>query len=234
MDEFLVGLSNNPQVQACSGGQGVTYKFLGAGQETPHIHQSKWRQVCAAIVANPVSPLIVVGHSNGGAAAVSLSHCLAEKNIGVDLLITADSVKTADDLGDSYGIPANVVTNINTFLAPNVITFTLPFPFGHANHRDGADSSAGIVNVGLNYLLPGAVAHRNAFYDFAGRDKNADGSFQLPFTVYDLSLATLLGASSDTVQRMAVDALRVLSTKANVDVDVSSATLQTTLKPTKP
>src|SRR5688572_18750788 len=129
MDAYVDAVNASEPVARCSNGRGLTSQLL-PNQRTKHIHQAEWRKVCDALVARDASPIIIAGHSNGGAAAVSLSRCLEAKGKSVDLLITADSVPTVDDLGDVYTVPANVKMNVNTFVVPNPLTFTIPFPIG--------------------------------------------------------------------------------------------------------
>ena len=52
-----------------------------------------------------------------------------------------------------------------------------PFRIGRRNHRRVDKSLDGILNIGLTYHLPGALAHRNAFYDIAGGDEKRGGAF---------------------------------------------------------
>ena len=75
MDQYIADLNADPYVQANTGGNGLTFKLL-QNQQFPHLHQTKWRQVCAALNLLAATPLILVGHSNGGAAAVDLARCL--------------------------------------------------------------------------------------------------------------------------------------------------------------
>jgi hypothetical protein len=163
-----------------------------------------------------VSPIIIAGHSNGGAAAVSLSRCLGNKGRTVDLLITADSVPTIDDLGEVYTVPSNVKFNVNTFVIPNALTFVVPFPIGRANTRAAGDAKP-LINIGMDYLLPGAVAHRNAFYDFAGGDEKA-GAFSRPFVLLDLTMATLRGASPTELATLAQEKAGAFSKSAGIRV----------------
>jgi hypothetical protein len=137
------------------------------------LHQAKWRQICSALNLLAASPLILVGHSNGGAAAVDLARCLRSQGKSVDLLFSCDSVLTLDDIGDVNKIPANVVLNFNPYVIPTPAWLLAPFPIGKRNHRETDNSLDGIFNIGLKYNLPGAIAHRNAFYEIAGGDKTS-------------------------------------------------------------
>src|SRR3954471_12208256 len=115
MDRYITDVNADPFVQANTGGAGLTFKLL-AGQNKPHLHQGKWRQICAALNLLTASPLILVGHSNGGAAAVDLARCLQSQGKSVDLLWSADSVLTLDDIGDINKVPANVTLNVNPYV----------------------------------------------------------------------------------------------------------------------
>ena len=97
MDECITQVNNDPFVQANSGGAGLTFHLL-PGQTTKHLHQTQWRAVCNALQLRDATPLIIVGHSNGGAAAVSLSWCLNAAGKTVNLVFTCDSVPTLHDL----------------------------------------------------------------------------------------------------------------------------------------
>ena len=173
MDECITHVNNDPFVQANSGGAGLTFQLL-AGQTTKHLHQTKWRALCDAIKLLDATPLIIVGHSNGGAAAVSLSRCLNAVNKTVDLLFTADSVGTLDDLGDQDEIPPNVRLNINPYTKVTPAWFLAPFPIGKKNRSETDHSFNGILNAGLAWNLPGVLGHRNAFYDLAGGQDEPD------------------------------------------------------------
>jgi hypothetical protein len=66
MDQYITDVNADPFVQANTGGNGLTFKLL-PNQQTKHLHQAKWRQICSALNLLAASPLILVGHSNGGA-----------------------------------------------------------------------------------------------------------------------------------------------------------------------
>src|SRR5580765_5771207 len=85
MDQYITDVNADPFVQANTGGSGLTFKLL-PNQQDKHLHQAKWRQICSALNLLPASPLILVGHSNGGAAAVDLARCLKSQGKSVDLL----------------------------------------------------------------------------------------------------------------------------------------------------
>lgn len=192
-------------------------------QTTPHVHQSRWRAVAVALAQRPASPLILAGHSNGGAAALNVARAVQRQGKAVDLLWTADSVFTLDDNGDSFTVPANVVLNVNTHVIPTPSWALLPFPFGRPNRRaDGA--LGGIVNIGLAYPLPGALAHRNAFYELAGGDGR-------PNILRDVTLAVLRGEGLAAVIARMLPALETLARLSRLLVRVTTATGTQTVRP---
>jgi hypothetical protein len=230
MDDYITTLNNDAFVQQASGGQGLTFHLID-GQQTKHLHQTQWRAICEKLNLRQAAPIILVGHSNGGAAAVDLARCLNGQNKLVDLLFTADSVVTLDDNGDVYEVPPNVTLNINTHVIPTPAWFLAPFPFGRSNRRQANGSLDGILNIGLRYNLPGALGHRNAFYDLAGGDKRADGSYSHPFVLLDASLATLHGATNhDTIAAVAAS-MQTLATQASIRIDLATAEFVRTLHP---
>jgi hypothetical protein len=192
MDEYVSAVNDDPFVKASSDGKGLTYKLFD-NQKTKRLHQSRWRAICDVLSRREATPLIIVGHSNGGAAAMDLSRCLQSQDKVVDLLFTADSVLTLDDIGDIYEVPSNVRLNINTYVIPTPAWLLAPFPIGRSNRRQVDGSLDGVLNVGLRYNLPGALGHRNAFYDLAGGDKHDNGTYSYPFSLLESSLASLRG-----------------------------------------
>jgi hypothetical protein len=230
MDEYVTAVNDDEFVKQNSGGQGLTYKVLDH-QEAKHLHQTHWRGICDKLNLRQATPLILVGHSNGGAAVMNLARCLDGQHKVVDLLFSADSVLTLDDNGDPYKVPPNVTLNLNTHIVPTPAWFLAQFPFGQANHRQVGGSLEGILNIGLRYNLPGALGHRNAFYDLAGGDKKADGSYTYPFVLLDSTLAVLRGATThDTIAAVA-DSLQILATDAHTQIDLATKDFTRTLRP---
>jgi pimeloyl-ACP methyl ester carboxylesterase len=229
MDQYIADVNGDPFVLANTGGNGLTFKLL-PNQRTPHLHQTKWRQICAALNLLTASPLILVGHSNGGAAAVDLARCLQSQGKSVDLLFSADSVLTLDDIGDINKIPANVKLNFNPYVIPTPAWLLAPFPIGTRNRRQVDNSLDGILNIGLTYNLPGALAHRNAFYELAGGDKIGSG-YRLPRLLLDVTLAVLHGQTNFDVIHGAEPSLQQLATKSRVVVELETATFRKTLRP---
>src|SRR5262245_35189177 len=213
MDQYIADVNADPFVQANTGGNGLAFKLL-PNQRSAHIHQAKWRQVCAALNLLAATPLIVVGHSNGGAAAVDLARCLQSQGKAIDLLFTADSVLTLDDIGDVNKVPANVTLNFNSYVIPTPAWLLAPFPIGKRNRRQADDSLDGILNIGLRYNLPGALAHRNAFYELAGGDKASGGGFKRPHLLLDVTLAVLRGETNFDIIHNAESPLQQLATKS--------------------
>jgi hypothetical protein len=229
MDRYIADVNADPYVQTATAGAGLTFKLLPK-QKLPHLHQTQWREICAALNAFNPTALVLVGHSNGGAAAMDLARCLSTQQRQVDLLFSADSVLTLDDIGDVNIVPANVRINVNTHVIPTPAWILAPFPFGKANHRLDGERLHGILNVGLAYNLGGAFAHRNAFYDLAGGDKQGSG-FKYPNTLLDVTLAVLRGATAYDIVNAAEAPLQTLATKAKVRIKMESTNLTKTLTP---
>jgi len=229
MDQYITDVNADPFVQANSGGAGLTFKLL-AGQKAKHLHQAKWRQICDALKLLTASPLIVVGHSNGAAAAMDLARCLQTQGKSVDLVFSADSVLTLDDIGDINKVPSNVVLNVNPYVIPTPAWLLAPFPVGKPNRRQVDNSLDGVLNVGLKYNLPGALAHRNAFYELAGGDKQGAG-YKLPHLLLQVTLAVLRGDTVYDIVNAAEAPLQVLSTKSRVVIEVETTNFTKTLRP---
>lgn len=230
MDETISAVNADPFVQAATAGQGLKFRLL-PGQSKKHLHQRKWRQICQALSLLQATPLILVGHSNGGAAAVDLARCLQAQGKSVDLLFTCDSVLTLDDNGDVNRVPANVVLNVNTYVIPTPAWLLAPFPIGKRNTREGSGTLDGIINAGLKYNLPGALAHRNAFYEVAGGDKNASGNYKRPQLILDVALRVLRGENMGLITQAVKDSLQVLATKSHIDIEFETAGQAVTLHP---
>ena len=230
MDECITTVNSDPFVQANSGGLGLTFQLL-PGQATKHLHQTRWRALCDVLKLRDATPLIIVGHSNGGAAAVSLSRCLNAAGKTVDLLFTCDSVATIDDLGDVDEVPPNVTLNINSYTKPTPAWFLAPFPIGKRNHREGNQSLTGILNAGLAYNLPGVLGHRNAFYDLAGGDKTAATTYKHPPLIQESILASLHGTANAAIISSATAMLQTLATQAHTKIEISTAGSHVTLQP---
>jgi pimeloyl-ACP methyl ester carboxylesterase len=230
MDRYLADVNADPYVQANTGGQGLTFRLL-PNQGTSHLHQTKWRQICDALRLLAATPLIVVGHSNGGAAAMNLARCLQSQGKAVDLVFSADSVLTLDDIGDINQVPPNVALNFNPYVIPTPAWLLAPFPIGKRNRRQADNSLDGILNVGLKYNLPGALAHRNAFYELAGGDTTAGGGDKRPHLLLETTLAVLRGETNYDIFHAAEASLQVLATKSHLDIEVETTNFTKTLRP---
>jgi pimeloyl-ACP methyl ester carboxylesterase len=184
---------------------GLDYKIL-PNQRTPHIHHSRWRELIWPL--RDARPLVIVGHSNGGAAAMSLARTLARP---VDLLVTCDSVLTLDDVGDINQVPPNVRLNVNTYTIPTPAWFLAPFPFGRRNR-----GVSHILNVGLAYNLPGALAHRNTFYEIAGGYRYSRQNL-----LQSVTTAVLQGETPTDIIAAARASLTVLATKSAIRITVN-------------
>jgi hypothetical protein len=230
MEQYITAVNADAFVLANTGGKGLTFKLL-PNQKTKHLHQAKWRQICDVLGLLDATPLILVGHSNGGAAAMNLARCVQSQGKSVDLVFSADSVLTLDDIGDINKVPPNVQLNLNPYVIPTPAWLLAPFPIGKRNHRQADDSLDGILNIGLTYNLPGALAHRNAFYDLAGGDAKGGGGFKLPQLLLDVTLAVLRGQSNYDIFHAAAASLQVLATKARIDIEVETTNFKKTLRP---
>jgi pimeloyl-ACP methyl ester carboxylesterase len=229
MDQYVADVNADPFVQANTGGNGLTFKLL-PNQATAHLHQAKWRQICSALSLLAATPLILVGHSNGGAAAMDLARCLQGQNKSVDLVFSADSVLTLDDIGDINKVPPNVKLNFNPYVIPTPAWLLAPFPVGKRNVRQMDNSLDGILNIGLTYNLPGALAHRNAFYELAGGDKKPAG-YQRPHLLLDVTLAVLRGETNYDILHAAETPLQTLATKSRIDIAIETTDFIKTLQP---
>lgn len=221
-------LMNPPEVltrmdQYVAAVPGLDFALL-PDQQTPHLHQTQWRAICAALQRRTASPLILVGHSNGGAAVMNLAHCLQGQGQVVDLLWTADSVSTLDDIGSITTVPDNVTLNVNTYVRPTGSWWLAPFPFGRPNRRP--HSMDGVLNIGLAYNLPGALAHRNAFYELAGGD-----DYRLPNLLLDVTEAALRGDARDGIIRSSEAPLQRLASMSRLAITIESADFTTVLEP---
>lgn len=229
MDLYIADVNADPFVQTATGGSGLTFMLLPK-QKVPHLHQTHWREICAALNLLDPTAIVLVGHSNGGAAAMDLARCLSTQQRNVDLLFSADSVLTLDDIGDVNIVPTNVRINVNTHVIPTPAWILAPFPFGKANRRLQGEPLDGILNVGLAYNLGGAIAHRNAFYDLAGGDKKSSG-FTYPNTLLEMTLAVLRGATLFDIVQAGGAPLQTLATKAKTRIEIESTNLKKTLTP---
>jgi hypothetical protein len=229
MDEYITDVNADAYVQANTGGKGLKFKLL-PGQKDPHLHQTKWRKICDALNRLEATPLILVGHSNGGAAAMNIARCVRSQGKSVDLLFSADTVLTLDDIGDVNTVPPNVRLNFNPYVIPTLEWLLLPFPIGEPNRRQADGSLDDILNIGLEYHLGGAIAHKNAFYHLAGGDKKR-GGHRFPHLLLDVTLAVLRGESNYEIIKNAVKPLQTLSTKDRVVIELETTDFKKTLRP---
>ena len=233
MNEYIAAVNDDPFVKSSTNGKGLKFHLV-PGQKEKYLHQSEWRKICKALKLIDATPLIVVGHSYGGAAALNLVRCVGGEGTKVDFLFTADSVGTLDDLGDPHAVnkvPRSVGLNINTWVIPTIENIVLPFPIGRPNMRESGGSLKSLLNVGLRYRLPGAIAHRNAFYHPAGGDKRPDQSFEFPSVLLQATLASLRAEPHDTILAGVVKPLRALSTGAKIEIELATAKFTKKLKP---
>ena len=233
MDQLILDVNADPYVLANSGGQGLTFKLL-PDQQLNHLHQSKWPQICDRLQLLTASPLILIGHSNGGAAVIDIARCLQKRGKVVDLAITADSVLTLNDNGGTNKVPSNITINLNPYVIPTASWWELPFPFGQPNQRETGNPLDGILNIGLPFDEPGAIAHRDAFYDLAGGDRSVSGDYTYPEMMRDTVLSVLRGATSDQLFQLAQTDLQTLANEARVSIDLDTTNYSTKLVPAGP
>lgn len=233
MDQIIVDVNDDPYVMKHTDGKGLRFLLLkNQKPKAPHVHHSRWKALCEQLQQLGASPLILVGHSNGGAAAMSLARCVYRAGIFVDLLMTCDSVFTTKDLGDPNEVPDNVLLNVNSYVVPTKHFWKLPFPIGRRNRREGAGPPfAGIINVGLEYAVGGGIAHKNAFYELAGGDQTKIG-YARPHLVLETILAVLQGQSLASVLATTRNSLRRLSTLSRIPIDLDAQNVQEVIRPT--
>lgn len=230
MDQIITEINADAWVHANTQGKGLVFHLLD-GQEAKHIHQARWRDLCKSPQLLDASPLVIMGHSNGGAAAMDLARCLQDSGKVVDLLFTADSVLTLDDNGDPYQVPPNVKLNLNSYSVPVFpIWWAAPFPFGKKNQRQADGSLTGILNIGLAFEEPGALEHRDVFYKVAGGDLNGD-SYQYPELMRDVALAVVKGQSNQQVLQLAEQHLQILANEAGISIDLEGEGFTSKLEP---
>ncbi len=233
MDDLIAGVNGDPFVVSATGGQGLKFVLI-PHQPSIHIHQSLRPEVAEALDGTDASPIILVGHSNGGAAVVDLARDLESQGKTVDLAFTADSVFTLLDIGhvrDVNRIPPNVLLNVNSFVIPDLELFwLLPFPIGKANQRESG-TIEGILNIGLPFQEPGAIAHHDAFYDLAGGDKLIFGGSKFPEMIKQTILAVLRGETRDQVFQEAKANLQTLANDVRVPIDFQTSDEHITLEP---
>jgi hypothetical protein len=235
MDQLIRDVNSDPFVAANTGGKGLTFKLLSdLEQPSNHIHQAFWPAVCKKLQSLQASPLILVGHSNGGAAVMNLARCLQKQGKVVDFAITADSVFTIIDNGDPNKVPSNVLVNLNPYTIPTDEFWILPFPIGRPSRRAADGSLDGILNVGLPFVEPGAIAHRDVFYYLAGGDQAANGVYEFPEMMLDTILAALRGATNDEIFRLAQSDLQILANDVRIPISLETTGFSTTLNPAGP
>jgi hypothetical protein len=229
MNQLIADVNRDPYVVQQTNGKGLLFKIL-PGQRERYLHQTVWRKVCARLKALEPSPLIVIGHSNGGAAAMSLARCLQEAGVAVDLLFSADSVFTLDDLGDPNKVPANVKLNVNSYVIPTEEFWICPFPIGRRNRREAGAPLEGVVNVGLEYHLGGCIAHRNAFYELAGGDET-EGGYSRPALIFNTVIGVLRDDPPEAIFEAMLASLRELATKSKIKIALETKGHEETIVP---
>jgi hypothetical protein len=229
MEDLITQVNADPFVVAGTGGLGLKFNLI-AHQQSKHIHQSHWPEVCEELRILDASPLILVGHSNGGAAVIDVARCLQNQGKNVDLAFTADSVLTLNDDGNVNEVPSNVKLNVNSYVIPTLAWPLLPFPFGQRNER-GSGTLEGIVNIGLPFEEPGAIAHRDAFYDLAGGDERTIGGYEFPEIIRQVVLAVLRNDANGQIFQGAKASLQVFANEKRSSIDFETSDEKTTLYP---
>lgn len=230
MDELIGQINTDPFVLAGTGGKGLKFKLL-PGQKCSHLHHLRWRDICD-LDLHAASPLILIGHSNGGAAVIDLARCLNDQGISVDFAFTADSVLTLNDNGNVNEVPPNVKLNLNPYVIPVFPAWLLlPFPFGQKNQREADGSLNGILNIGLLFDEPGAIAHRDAFYDLSGGDESAPGNFHFPEMLFEIILDVLHGESNDEIFQAAQTDLQTLANESHTTIELETTNFYKKLQP---
>jgi pimeloyl-ACP methyl ester carboxylesterase len=229
MNQLIADVNSDPYVLEHTNGKGLTFKLL-PGQKNRYVHQTAWRRVCAKLKALQPSPLIVIGHSNGGAAAMSLARCLGEAKLTVDLLVSCDSVFTLDDLGDPNEVPQGVTLNLNSYVIPTEEFWICPFPIGRRNRRETGNALDRVVNIGLAYRLGGCIAHRNAFYELAGGDET-EGGYARPHLLLTTTIAVLRRESPKTILEATRLSLQELATKSKIRIELETKGHDETIVP---
>jgi fermentation-respiration switch protein FrsA (DUF1100 family) len=77
-----------------------------------------WRNVAGQVIEDyrqDPAPVVLIGHSMGGDAALSIAEALNAENIPVSLLVTLDPSRIADD------VPSNVERYINIYQSSNIM-----------------------------------------------------------------------------------------------------------------
>jgi len=228
MDQLIVEVNADSDILARTDGRGLKFKLLSPQkQPLKHIHQSHWPELCDLSDLSEASFIVLIGHSNGGAAVMDLARCLDGKTI--DFAFTADSVFTVIDNGDANKVPANIKLNLNAYMIPTIYWWLLPFPFGRRSLREDG-SLEGILNIGLPFEEGGAIAHRDVFYDLAGGDRGVLG-YKYPELIREATLAVLKGADDSSIFELAQSSLQIVANEVRIPIDIDTAGVTTTIQP---
>ncbi len=108
--------------------------------------------ICKALCKNPNQPVILVGHSLGGASVMSIARKLDKKCIKVDLLVQLESVGFNDEV-----LPGNVETGVNYYAGnPGLVqgaqnvqgSHNEPVPGATHTTIDNADNNGHLLTLG--------------------------------------------------------------------------------------
>jgi hypothetical protein len=105
-----------------------------------------------------------------------------------------------------------------------------PFPTGERNQREVESAGTTLVNVGLQYNLPGALAHRNAFYHLNGGDIRNNVP-EYPLLMRDVALAILRDTPDGEVVVGIAESLQMLADGAQAAIELESRQLTRTIRP---
>ena len=230
MDQYIADVNADLYVQANTGGSGLRFNLL-PNQQKPHLHQAKWRQICAALnlldrqTSHPCRSFERRRRGGGPRALPAESGQVG----GLALLVRfgADPRRHRRHQQDSVERETQLQLLTSSRLRPGCWRRS-------RSARATADRrtirSTAFSTSGSTYNLPGALAHRNAFYELAGGDK-VGSVYKRPRLLLDVTLAVLQGQTNFTVIHGAEPSLQQLATKSHVVIELETATFSKTLLP---
>ena len=233
MESLFLDVNASDVVQQnTTDGKGLRYRLL-PGQQWARNHHTDWPALAETLTQEPASPLILVGHSNGGAGVINLARALKKAKKTIDLAITVDSVFTLIDNGNPNKVPANVGLNLNPYVIPTDLWWQAPFPIGKPNQRKEDGSQDGILNIGLPFHKGLAFAHHDAFYDLAGGHEPGIGGPEYPNVILASILKFLGGSSVEAIFAVVRDHLQKLADRVRIKISLDSTNpaLHATLDP---
>lgn len=134
------------------------------------IHNSQWKSVCRDLnsltAREKPKRLILIGHSYGGDAVISISHCVGTQP--VDLMVTIDTVEKIFHK-DTDIVPENVIANYNYYESIDPVLIF----HGKSNNRRADGSHRGIVNLKVGTLPIPVYAHYKPLTEITSNGKIA-------------------------------------------------------------